>query len=465
MVRHYLLGLKYNSTFIGSDLILNLLSLCNSAHTRLKEVHEDFLVSHNDKMMSLQSRCLKDVSLIGSLSPHALGGETVDKTNNSGVLTGLLKQSQNDSVISLHSKSKTHRSSQKNDTSREEMRRSYSILMPTIVGKSVKGSDMQALAMARARAKAPRSASGSRTKVSSTNTNTSSHSKAQAIKTRENPSIQKVKLLSLQDQSLIEKGVNSKQRMFLENISSLLLKEYCALQNQLSSTILLRNTAIHTTQNLLLHRMTNLKGKELSASAMVFILTYGNLVKTEVFPLIQAAVSNPNPFIMYLKKSISKSSEGVVLLNTFANQTPQISKALYSMNKIADSKYYTAFLIHEITVFRHPSIGLMGRCRSWLFSNSKANGHGISVREPRAKICHNRKRKNSLVNREWESLMMNTIASVAMSHLNLSGAIFNFVSILLRRTAEKQAIKMSPLNVPLLLQELMALFPQRIQIR
>jgi len=122
-------------------------------------------------------------------------------------------------------------------------------------------------------------------------------------------------------------------------------------------------------------------------------------------------------------------------------------------------------LIHEIVIFSHPAKRLMGRCRSWLFLNSKANGHEISVKEPRAKICRNRKRKNSLVNREWESLMTNTITSVAMSHLNLSGAIFNFVSILLRRTAEKQAIKIGPLNVPLLLRESMTLFPPRIQIR
>jgi len=427
-----------------------------SAHTRLKEVHEDFLLSYNQKLISLQSRSLKDVSLIESLSPHALSGDVVDKTNNIGVTTGILKRSPSESAISLHSNSKNHRSSHKNDISREKMRRTSSILMPTIVGKSVKGSDMQALAMARARAKAPRT-SGSRTKVSSTNTSISSHLKAQGHKTRDSSSLQKVKLSSLRE---------SKQRIFLEHISSSLLKEYCALQNHLSSTILLRNTAIHTTQNLLIHRMTHLKGKELSVAAMDFILTHGNLVQTQVFSLIQAAVINPTPFIMYLNKSISRS-EGLILSKNFTNQTPQISKVLYTMNKIADSKYYTAYLIHEIVVFRHPTKGLMGRCRSWLFTNSKANGHETPVKEPRVTSRKSRKRKNSLVNREWESLMINTITCVAITRaLQICrGAVFNFVSILLRRTANKQSIKMGPLNVPLLLRESMAIFPARIQIR
>jgi len=59
--------------------------------------------------------------------------------------------------------------------------------------------------------------------------------------------------------------------------------------------------------------------------------------------------------------------------------------------------------------------------------------------------------------------MINAIASAGIGNLNISGAIFNFVSILLKRTAQKQLIKIGALNIPLLLRESMTVFPPRFQ--
>jgi len=409
-----------------------------SAETRLKEVHGDFLLSHNVKIISLQSTCLKNVGLFQSLSTQPSGSEVGYKINNS-ILATILKRSPSDR--SLQPKCAPMRSSKKGKNAPQEKSRT-AILMPTIVGKSVKGSDTHMLAMARARARAsaPRVLNGGRFKAPSTNNNGNIHNQKSHIhKTREK-SLPKPKVPNL-----------------MENIPSSLVKEYRILQGHLSSLTLLRNTAIRMNQNLFLHRMTNLKRKELTFESMEFILTHGNLLKAEVFPLIQSAVVNPTPFILYLNKNISMS-EGIILSKNLTNHISQTPKTMYTINRIVTSKYYTAYLIHDISIFKHPSKDLICRCRSWFFASSKINDI-TWIKEKGSK------RKNILSKREKESLMMNIVSSVALRYLNLSSAMFNFVSILLRRIAKQQEIKMSFSNVPLLLRESMKVFPQWKQIR
>ena len=306
--------------------------------------------------------------------------------------------------------------------------RSRSIVMPTIVGKSVKGSAAQAMSMSRARA---RTTTTGRSNMSNKPTNPAprvvQRSTWKARNNKKNP-----------------KSSNKDSNEILKSLPSSLAKEYMTVHAIVSKMTFNDSIAIYLLQQMFLSWLLKQKGKEAPVHAMDFILRHANFVKTETFPLIKSIVDDPFPLLAYLTKVIlSHDPDTKLLAKTFSSKNENMPKhnvknpTMYMMRKFSSSIQECIILIYEVSVISHINLGKIGRCRSWTFIT-----------------CNDDKNIPSLV--EMEKIM---------SSLNLRGKMFNFVSSVLRGAVKHYSYMKHNLDVPSLLRETRIIFPARIQRR
>jgi len=407
---------------------------------------EDKFSEFNDSPKSITS--LKHLDILDCVT---LGKHTKKKRDNSTRLQNIEKQGSSGRNVNLV----------EGVSSNGKKNTSSSILMPTIVGKSVKGSAMQAVAMSRAKA---RTNAGTRptTDAKISKYGVSGNLAPRAIQ-RSTWKAHKKKPNKSNNPSEKGKEVNE----ILKHVPSNLIKEYVAVQNFIFTLSLKRIRVINLYQKMFLAYLSNLKDKEVPIQAMEFILTHAYFVKTESFLLLQSIVEDPFPFLSYLTKvSLSHDTNITQIAKNFTWAAEKGHKknvpnpTIYLMKQAASFTKIDLVLVHEVSVISHQSLGKIGRCRSWLFiCSNKFNKLPWAKEKEKVIKPYSRYSMSQL---EKESKVINNKTNTALTNMNLNGEMFNFISTILRRVVNRQ---LKSIDIPLLLRETKALFPSQIQTR
>lgn len=315
-------------------------------------------------------------------------------------------------------------------------KKSSSILMPTIVGKSVKGSYKQAVAMSRARA-----ASGSNASRSVMTTAKSGRSSSSA--STKPP--QRVMHKSTWKARNSKKPITPKKNQdtdVLRMLPPTLGKEYKSLQTSLLKRSINDINKPMAYQQLFVSWLSTIKGKQVTLATINFVLSHANLVKVQTFALIQTALEHPHQFLSYiLKVMLAQDTSTVLLAKNYSIQKNKdahlLNPTMYMMRKInLLSKKRSMIVIYEISILSHNCLGKICRCRSWsLISCNEAK----NVFDP---IFNN----------------------IFLTNLNIKGESFNYVCTRLRRSL-RHGLKDGDLNIASTLRASFAMFPSHMQAK
>jgi len=339
----------------------------------------------------------------------------------------------------------------------QKVQEKRSILIPTIVGKSVVGSAQHALLQSRARARA-------------STTRTAPVSQRAPQKTRDNQNSAAKSGSKTQSKLQPQENTNSeKGRLYLP---ALLLKEFMALQSFIAAKSLRRSQTVGIHQSTLVSWFCNLNGKELPFLSMDTILGHATGVQTTIFHLVQPAVANPIPFILYFAKTaFPDSTKNITISKNFVWNNEKATgdrdnPTMYLMKQIISSKRVNVHMIHEICCIHLKGIGKTGRCRSWVLISSKDSNDikpWIKDSDQRAVKSFARK-KCDISKREKESNRVTKTAKLALLVLHPSLKMFMFALNILRRVARGEVDDNTP-SPTQLLRETMSTFSANTQIR
>jgi len=332
----------------------------------------------------------------------------------------------------------------------KEQKQKRSILIPTIVGTSVKGSAQQALMHSRQRARA--------------NTKRAIPTKPVSQRIRETSSSKSTTKIQTSSQ---HEHITKPQEP-RNYLPPSLQKEMISLQDFFTNKSLRLSQTVGISQTMFVSWLTNSAGKEMSFLAMETILHYATALNTTMFPLVASAVANPIPFILYFaEKAFLDSSKTTTLSKNFVWNKNKVTgdldcPSLYVMQKLMSSNHFDAFLIHEISVKHLKGIGKIGTCRSWIFTsqkdvrNMKAWAKGISIRASSAS-----RKKYDVLRREKESLKILKASQFATLFLQPKLKMFMFTLNMLRGIAKGNLDPNT--STSQLLRETIVTYPNTIQ--
>lgn len=307
--------------------------------------------------------------------------------------------------------------------------KSTAILMPTIVGKSVKGAAMQAVAMSRARARASTSRPSNVTTVAKPNTG--------------NPPPKVVRTSSWKTRNDKPNTRAEKQDNIeiMKYLPPSLAKEYMGAHNIIAKYSVPGFAASNILQKVFISWLPKFKGKQIHTFAMEFITLHANFVNVQTFQLMQSMFDDPCPFLTYLSKVlISQFNSTTILSKNFSWMHKERLKqnvmhpTVYIMRKIALSENQVMLLIYKISVFSTKEHGKFGQIKCWSFLNSQSK---------------------ALAKKD-----------TALASLDAKFDLFNFALSLLRGIIKNHSQHYTHnISIPSLLRETKAIFPTRVQRR
>ncbi len=298
---------------------------------------------------------------------------------------------------------------------------STSILMPTIVGKSVQGSAMQAMQRARARATAIRSSAPPKPNIGS-------------------GSAPKDLKRSTWNAREMKKQTKKESNETLKYLPSSLARDYIGILSKLATEESM-TTIVNLLQKTFVMWLVKFKGDEIPFKAMEFILPHANYVNIQTFSLIQSVVIDPIPFLKYMSYIlVSQFTNTIILSSNFGLRNKELpmttmtNLTVYIMRKIKNSEQKSIIFIYEVSVISHISLKRIGRIKCWSFMQH--NGNRLTAKEK------------------------------DFATLNIRRDLFNFSSSIIRSFMKHSSYdNMSYLDMSLLLRETKSLFPTRIQRR
>ena len=333
------------------------------------------------------------------------------------------------------------------ENTKKSERGTKSILMPTIVGKSIQGSAQQALLASRARARVT-------PKLSSKKSHKDAPSNPKAVvKARDGHA---------QD---TEESI-----FFPPNLR----KEFLALQMFIVARSLQHQVCWAMFQQLYSSWIVQLEGKELPFRSIETIVGHSISIGVKIFPISPLATSNPVPFFLYfLKSSFPNFCESTVMTiskNFVWNSkhvTGDVSRPIiFAMKKIWDKKGRSMYLMHEISFVKIRRVGQilkLGSCRSWILM-------GSSDRSFLGNIINNVGAFNNVNHRRFDgkklrkdALRIQRYGMKCSKILQPSLLSFMFSINILRRAAMGHLDQDYPVSPPALLREIMSIFPFSIQ--
>ena len=328
----------------------------------------------------------------------------------------------------------------------KEQKKTREILIPTIVGKSVKGSAQQALMHSRQRARTniPAKATGQRTRESSSS-----------------KSVTKIQTSSQQDK-------NAKPQEPRNYLPPSIQKEMSCLHTFFGTKSLRISQTVGISQTMLVSWLTNNAGKEMSFQAMETMLHYATAINTTMFPLVPSAVTNPIPFILYFaKNAFPDALKNTTLSKNFVWNKDKVTgdldnPSLYVMQKLISNKHFEVFLVHEISVKHLTGMGKIGTCRSWIYTsqkdtrNVKAWARGIN-----AIPTNSSRKKHDVLRREKDSFKILKASTFALLFLQPDLKMFMFTLNILRGIAK--GIVDPNTSTTQLLRETMSTYPNNMQ--
>lgn len=322
-----------------------------------------------------------------------------------------------------------------------------SILMPTIVGKSIEGSAQQALLASRARARIT-------PKIS---TKKNSKEPASVIKP-----VTKIKDTSKQD---------TEESIYFPPS---LRKEFLALQLFIAIRSLRLQSCSSLSQKLYISWFAQLEGKEMPFRSVETIISHAVPIGTIVFPVSTLATMNPAPFLLYfIKAAFNSQNEAnpITLSKNFLWSNQQVSgdidhPVIYTAKIIWDRKGRHAYLLQEISMSQIHRVGQtnkLGICRSWILVGSDSSSVLKSIIDGSEIIPRPQVRRREL--KKTLSCSYRIYRHVVKFMTTLQPILYSFMFSLniLRRSAVGISDKNNATSPPALLREVMSIFPESVQ--
>ena len=406
--------------------------------SKLIEIYQEYDMQRKTKFEAVQFKSLIKYESNAQSLQSSRSSINPKQTRIQSTRSRTVSKSNFSTPISVISEEKSTRSDK--DTKRS------SILMPTIVGKSIQGSAQQALLASRARARVTPKVSS---KKSAKDVPSSSKS---AVKARD---------------------ANAQDTEEIIYFPPTMRKEFLALQTFIATKSLRLQMCSAMSQHLYSSWFLQLEGKELPFRSVETILGHSVSISTKVFPISPLATSNPVPFFLYfLASSFPRFRDSAVmtLSKNFVWNNKQVTgdvdrPVLFAMKKIWDKRGRNMYLIHEISMVRVRRIGRImkiGSCRSWILMGSSDGGIVKSIINNDAYYNSQHKRYD-MKKRKKDALRIQRYGMKCSEILQPSLLSFMFSLNLLRRAAMGNPDQDNPVSPPALLREVMSIFPSSIQ--
>jgi len=401
-----------------------------SIKSKLEEIHSDVDKHHHQENKLNRSRYFKRLPVASKVDIN-----TASSANAKGTKRAQAK-TEKPNVNSIPEERVS------SPTGMEEKKRS--IMIPTIVGKSVKGSAQQALLHSRQRARV-------NPKIVST-------TKFTSPKGRDNTSTKLATKSPAHSQQ--EKIVRPTE--IRNYLPAQLQKDILSLLAFLASRSLRGSQTNVLYQTIFCNWFLNLNGKEMSFLAMESILRNATAIKTTFFPIVSSAVEYPTPFILYFAKNMFPETVTILSRNFIFDDSNRdiVNPSIFIMHEVMKSNHFQIYSIHEVGIKSIQGFGKLGFVRSWLIysSNDKVQKMwDVGVNDP----AINFRRKNSIRCREAESNSISKISHLALLCLQPQLKMFMF-SVNLLRQAVKGNIDRN-ISIINLLHEVLTVFPNTIQ--
>lgn len=400
-----------------------------SIKSKLEEIHSDNEKRYVQKTKLYRSRYFKRLPVVCKLDSNVSSSANVTGSRRAQVKTEI----PNINTIPEERVSNPPRT--------EEKKRN--IMIPTIVGKSVKGSAQQALLHSRQRARVNR-------KVVST-------TKLNAQKGRDNASKSATKSSG---NSQVEKNVRpADNRNYLP---AQLHKDVLPLLALISDKSLRGSQATGLYQSIFGNWIVRLNGKELSFLAMESILQNATAIKATMFSLVSSAVERPIPFMLYFVRNMFPEPNTILARNfVLDDSTRDISNpSIFVMHRVVNETHFQTYVIHEVGIKTIQGFRKLGCVRSWLISTATEksrnfldvglNDSGVILR-----------RKHRIYTREAESNNITKVSHLALLCLQPQLKMFMFSVNLLRQIVRGKIDR--DISTIKLLHEIIAVFPNNIQ--
>lgn len=405
--------------------------------SKLNEIYQEYDMQRNTKFEAVQFKSFVKyernaqslLSSRGPFNPKQLRIQSTRAVSKSNLST----------AISVIREEKPSRSDK--DTKRS------SILMPTIVGKSIQGSAQQALLASRARARVT--------------PKTSSKKSAKDV-------------LSNSKSVVKARDANAQDTEEIVYFPPTMRKEFLALQTFMATKSLRLQICSAISQNLYSSWFLQLEGKELPFRSVETILGHSISIGTKIFPISPLATSNPVPFFLYfLASSFPNFLDSAVttLSKNFVWNKKQVTgdvdrPVLFAMKKIWEKRGRNMYLIQEISMVRVRRIGRImkiGSCRSWILMGSSDNGIAKNIINNIDTYDNSQHKRYDMKKRKKDALRIQRYGMKCSEILQPSLLSFMFSLNLLRRAAMGNPDQDNPVSAPALLREVMSIFPSSIQ--
>lgn len=414
---------------------------------RLENIEEEVISSDKHLASVQQARCLRGLDLFKHLDVHSPAGFTAsstkeppksDKATGNMVGTGGASSEGRSDPVAKKDQAKESSTDKRAATATgRKIRRPTNILKPTLIGKSVEGSAMQALAASRARASArtmpgqlrgqsavsgraniklhkERQATATPLKSAASKASTKPRKDATPVR-KEGIGHQKTVSLASRSSDQTSRQVPEKTYQKTKLIPASLVEYYSGLRSIYCSAVLKRRIPVSVSQALVAKFMTFIQQRKDALDELKFMLSHATPLYSSSCEISQCGIVKVVPFLSSFAQSILKRNRNSTILSSDDIDTDK--PALYVKQDLAGSRSCKAILIVQLTATKHNTTQqFIGRCRCWLFLQSPQHTIATgtkrrSIRRFRGSKSKRKPRNMALSKREKTSSALYSMAT------------------------------------------------------
>ena len=353
-------------------LVINFMHFSRAA-IRLKDIEDD--AKHCEKLKSNKQQCRYFASLYG------LTGNPAEQRSENQRSTNIQRRSVVDDKR-VNKEKKGEQTTKKEEPIRK-IRRPTSIRRPKLIGKSVGGGALQAVAASRARASAPprhgptsvaarghkeiglgQSQTGKEGSIPAKSKGGDARDQVPAVLRKDVQS----KAQLIKDSNIGAFGTPTKGNGWSDFSASHLLKDHYLLTKQ--SIRSCRKLPLGLFQDLTTKWMSIMKVKNMTHEGMEFILSQTTAIKSDSCEFLRSFSKQSGPFLEYCAQRITESQPGAqnVILRRDPTEAKPTETPVYIRRDLTTKRAsYIAFLMLRFSVTNNLASKTIGHCHVWLF--------------------------------------------------------------------------------------------------
>ena len=385
----------------------------SSVISRMESIENETIQSYQQVSLDQQARCLRGLNLwqedvsgtqkITSLSTKKAGKSQLDTSKVGGQRPPAPDQDNPSTKIQPK-----EGPTPPPPPPPRKIRRPTNILRPTLIGKSVEGSAMQALAASRARASSktmpgqlrpqPVAATGrqstkSRKERPSSTAAAAAASAAAAVGPSNKATKPKKEATGLSTRIKAVGEIEGKasgtshskssghQRSLSQRNGSIppkLAEFFLALKTTYSSVMLKRRIPISLAQHLVAKLMMHAQLQKCNVEELRYIIGHSIPLFSTSCEITQCGIDQAMPFLSFFAKRVVESNRNASILSIESTTKPFV----YARQDLAGSRSCRAILFAELTATRHSATQeLIGRARGWLFIHASTATLGVTKKK------------------------------------------------------------------------------------